>query len=566
MKLNKTLAGIAGAVLAFGMHSCTEGWKDVMDEDFFSLVVSTDFYKTSVNVQVNNSNGSTTDLGLGNGTPLNVKIKGPNASDIYFQDGTTTVGEEIISNSGNVAFHVDPNITPSEQNPVEFTLVFEADGFISTSKSYKLTQNGNVLDKVSMVDISSPPMGVIHTSSSSSLSSTGETTEEIILSTGNGSDASLTIPEGTLMKTASGETLSGDISIDMVYFDSEEESSLSVFPGGIMGNVVNENGSSSEGTFSTAGFVAIEITDENGKHASQFENNTLSVTVKVSGTLYNPETVSHPSEGQTIPLWSYDETEGVWSYESMETIALNGSSELVVTGELEHLSYWNFAWLTEGFCYNVPVNITSSQIIAGTYVYFEAAMYKEVDDTYLGSATYYAQVGSSDLAMKLPSNLGVVIKPTLYNDNFLDVTFNDVSSSNLCDGNTSIDVIRTSNNYYTTFDVTGLCSDESSEDGTQIRPTFYFNYRDITVNGPWRWGAMVDGIAYLSLNSTHSYEVLADYAGDSYSTIISLDGLLVDPSQWGDFSNLVSTLNDADQTGSITAEIIIPDSYCDQLD
>ncbi len=564
MKLNKTLAGVAGVILAFGMHSCTSELLDLDDE--ITLVASTDFFKTSVNVQVNNSNGSAEDLGLGNEDVLQVKIKGPNANDIYFQDGKTTVGQNITSNSGNVAFHLDPNITPSASNPIEFTLVFEADGFISTSKTYKLTQDGNILDKVSLVDISSPPMGVQHSGGSSTLSS-GTTTEEITLTTsGMGSGAKLVIAEGTTIKDAEGNPLSGDIEIDMVYFDNEEESSLSVFPGGIMADVTDESGNAAEGTFSSAGFVAIEITDENGNQAATFENNPLEMSVSISNTTYNPETGTSVSAGDVVPVWSYDESNGEWSYEAMDTITLAGDGSLTVTAELEHLSYWNFDWFSSGFCYNVPVTITSSTIPAGTYVYFEAAMYKAVDNTYIGSGVYYAPVGTSEISYRFPAGMDVIIKPTAYNESHLDVTFNEFTTSNLCDGNTSIDVSWSTNNYYTTLDVTGVCGDTTSSDGTEIRPTFYFNYRDITANGPWKWGAMVDGIAYISLNPNNSYEILADYAGESYTTVVSLDALLSNPSEWGDFSNIVSELDASTQLGSITAEIIIPDSYCDQIE
>ncbi len=564
MKLNKTLAGITGVILALGMQSCTTGLLDIGDD--FTLVASTDFFKTSVNVQVNNSNGSPSDLGLGNGTVLNVKIKGPNASDIYFQDGSTTVGEDVVSNSGNVSFHLDPNLTPSDANPVEFTLVFEADGFISTSKTYKLTQDGNILDKLSMVDISSPPMGVIHSTGSGTLSS-GATTEEITLTT-SGSSAKLVIAEGTVMVDSDGNPLTGDIEIDMVYFNNEEESSLAVFPGGIMADVTDAGGNNSEGTFSSAGFVAIEISDENGNKATTFENNPIEVSVSISNTTFNPENNSTVAAGDVVPVWSYDESNGEWTYESIDTIVLGGDGLLTVTAELDHLSYWNFDWFTTGFCYNVPINITSSQIPVGTYVYFEAAIYKAIDNTYIGSGTYYVPVGGADISYRMPSNMDVIIKPTLYNEDYLDVTFNEISTSNVCDGNTTIDVSWSTNNYYTTFDVTGLCGgDSTSSDGdTEIRPTFYFNYRDVTEGGPWKWGSMVDGIAYISLDPTHSYEILADYAGESYTSTISLDGFLNDPSQLGDFSNIISNLDAATQTGSITADINIAENYCDQIE
>ncbi len=561
------MAGIAGAVLAFGMQSCTTGWGDLLEDDFFTLVASTDFFKTSVNVQVENATGSSSDLGLGNGTQLKVHIKGANASDIYFQDGKTTVGEDIVSNSGNVTFHLDPNLTPTDANPVEFTLVFEADGFITTSKSYKLTQNGNILNKISMVDVSSPPMGVIASSGSGSLLS-GTTTEEITLnSSDGGSGASLVIPEGTVMKDADGNPLSGDISIDMVYFNNEEESSLSVFPGGLMTNVIDESGNDSEGTFSSAGFVAIEISDENGNHATNFENNTISVEVTVSGTTHNPVSQANAAAGNEVPLWSYDESTGEWTYETMDTLVMGGNGSLVVTGELEHLSYWNFGWFSEGFCEDVPVNITSSQIPTGTNVYVEAAMYKAVDNTFLGSSTFYAEVGGTDIVHELPSGMEVIIKATDFNDAYLDVTFDDVNAANICDGNTTLDVTWSTEAYYTTFDVKGLCDmDSSSEGGTEIRPTFYFNYLDITDDGVWKLGQMVDGIAYLFLDPSHSYEVLADYAGESYSTTISLDGFAADPSQWGDFDNIVSTQDDASRTGTITADIFIPEDLCSQIE
>lgn len=558
MKVYKKIAGLTGLALAIAFHSCDYNAVDDIQDDF-KLVVSTDFFNTSVNINVSNSNGADTDLGLGEGKTVHVDIMGPNAQDVYFQDGKTTVGADITSTTGNLAFNIDPNITPSESSPVEFTVVFSADGFISTSKSYKITQKGKLLDQVSLVDISSPPTGVGHQSKSSSLMN-GAITENVTMEAdGAGTGAKLSIPMGTVMKDADGNDLEGDIQIDMVYFNNEEQSSLETFPGGIMADVMDENGEPAEGTFASAGFVAIEISDENGNQASTFSDGALTVEVEISNTTYTADGVAVQA-GDELPVWSYDENTGEWTYESTVTVQDNGGT-LTASAEVEHLSYWNFDWFYSGFCYNVPISITSSEIAQGTYVYFEADMYKEVDNTYLGSGSFYAQVGQTDYTYRLPLGMSVVLKPSYYNNQYLDVTFEEVTSE-ICDGNTTVNVSWNNNNYYTTFDVTGICADD---DELELKPTYYFNYRDVDANGPWKWGYMVNGIAYLSLDPTHQYEILGTYAGNTYTTTLSINDFLNDPSSVGDFTNLQSSLDESTRTGTITATMVIPAQYCDQI-
>ncbi|ESP95143.1 MULTISPECIES: hypothetical protein [Pseudoalteromonas] len=221
--------------------------------------------------------------------------------------------------------------------------------------------------------------------------------------------AEVVLPAGTQFVQDNGEPLQSAPSLTVAYFANEaaaveasteaastdQTSSLDAFPGGL--NLAVANGAETvEGNFTTGGFVAIELVNEQGEKVKTFgDGNSITVAMKVdkdtrtpcpitqqdgetvaqaaargfntdSGVCLASALVSEPTPvqpGQIFPVWSYEESNGQWSFESFGVVADDGnanSSTYNVEVEVDHLSYWNLDFFAQRGCNVSSFNIVDS--------------------------------------------------------------------------------------------------------------------------------------------------------------------------------------------------------------
>lgn len=195
-----------------------------------------------------------------------------------------------------------------------------------------------------------------------------------------GASASLSIPLGTLLLDKNGNSLTGNVTTRMTYFNPFEESSLRSFPGGFIVSVANSDGINENGYFTTAGFVAIDMS-VNGTEVESFAND-VSVQIDIpQGTQDDNGNII--KSGDAVPLWSLDEDTGKWKYESdIEVPALSNSTLYKVKyGKVRHLSYYNLDYFgSDGCDYGAWMKVTSSGDECFSIRY---KVYRLSDDRYL---------------------------------------------------------------------------------------------------------------------------------------------------------------------------------------
>jgi hypothetical protein len=124
-------------------------------------------------------------------------------------------------------------------------------------------------------------------------------------------------------------------------------SDLENFPGG-MNSAVTADGNS--GYFLTAGFVSVEVTDASGTQAKKIDNGGgFIMRINIPDGIVDPNTDLPVKEGDSIPIYTYDEKIMTWIPETT-----NGGVGTVksdpVTGGLyvihttNHFSTWNLGW------------------------------------------------------------------------------------------------------------------------------------------------------------------------------------------------------------------------------
>ncbi|HOV14281.1 MAG TPA: hypothetical protein PK771_08365, partial [Spirochaetota bacterium] len=284
---------------------------------------------------------------------INVTFSGPDKA--LAEKSSKAVNGILKLDKGQITF----DIQKDDIATLDFTIVVATDLYITSSKRINSVTKGGKYDfQIGLVNIEKTPGGVsVVQKAIGTVDSSGKIATEVSLSTKTDekttSKATITLKEGTIIKDASGNALTGEIKATVGYFSPKSVDALSCFPGGL-GNVsvTTSRGVEDDGFFVSGGFVSIDITDSNGRSAEKFEGNSLKVNLDIPEGLLNPETNAPVKQGDVIPLWSYNKDTGKWTKEESVTRSSNGvekeNGKLSLSFEAPHLSYWNVDWHSPG--------------------------------------------------------------------------------------------------------------------------------------------------------------------------------------------------------------------------
>ncbi len=372
---------LAGFILI--IYSCkkvtnpTEGVQVIVDYDLIETTFSVKFIDATTGELI----------GLQDKKQVNIEIGGKDAKSII--DITGLKKNVYKSVNGFIELALNPNIEPTTSDPVEFTLMTSCDGYLSTSKPVEIVKKEKTVFAIRMVNISDPPKGVSRIiDKSGSANSTGEIQNNIVVTTPNGM-AKLLIPEGAILQTEYGVPLSGTIEVQLTHFSNMEDESLRVFPGGLNTNVRMQDGSYQQVIFFSAGFIALEILDEDGDYADTVMINPMELTMKIPEQTYNPDNKGGIKDGDTVPVWSYNVDNGRWNYEATDTVNTEGG-EYIVSTEMWHLSWWNWDWLWPVICdEGMVINFVSDEYYCNCY-WWNVDVRNSYNNTLMWSTYMYA--------------------------------------------------------------------------------------------------------------------------------------------------------------------------------
>jgi len=221
MKFNKIISIALLLLLTLGAVTSLDSCKFKNPIEGVKLIINYDLIKTFINIEfVDATTGEM--IGQSDDTKVKVIITGPNADAVL--DNTGISKEEFYSTKGFLGLALNPNseFVPTAENPIRFTVVATLDGYISTSKTITLGQEGTFNERIVMTDISNPPSGVVvkEEKGIGDLQD-GVVQEDISVRTQN-DEAYLIIPGGTVIKDGNGNTLTGSLDITLVYFSNLE--------------------------------------------------------------------------------------------------------------------------------------------------------------------------------------------------------------------------------------------------------------------------------------------------------------------------------------------------------
>jgi hypothetical protein len=312
------------------------------------------------------------------GKTINLTILGDNVNDVVTL--TSTPQSNFSTNAGFIDFALRETAKPSVNSPVRFSIVAKCDGYLTNSLPIIIDKTGNTNFTLYMVSESNLPTGAVNASATGQADNSGTVQSDISV-VAYESQANVTaamyIPKGTVLMDANGNLLKGNITASLTYFNSQNDESLECLPGGYFVNT-RKNNAVSQGVFLTAGFFNLKITGSNGIEAKVFKKKNQSkvstedtlnplITVEMAQSTINPETGTAVKNGDTIDVWSFDESASTWNQE--QNLLIKGPNEngnLFVQFHINHLSSWNLDW--KGFACEVGITINIIGKPAGNHV------------------------------------------------------------------------------------------------------------------------------------------------------------------------------------------------------
>ena len=294
--------------------------------------------------------------------PKNLKITfiGKDADKIVNSVG----GKKIsVSKDGLLGIAIS---SESTTRPIKFTVVAEAEGFLSSVEEIEINGTGNIERTSRMFKLNSLPAGIslglgtIESGSNGSASSSISTNGKI-------EQTQLSIPIGLITKDKTGQTISGKLSYVLTHYDVSAKnyvpSSYTFYNAiGLDGKVLKPF------DFNPFGFFSISIFNEKFERVANLSK-PVELVVEVSEN-YLRVNGNKLRAGEKIPFWGY--INGTWKMLSEVILNRNERGRLEVKVSVSDATYYAFGEMIE-ICEKGP-NFTISSKLAGLDTYYYAKL------------------------------------------------------------------------------------------------------------------------------------------------------------------------------------------------
>jgi len=521
--------------VAAGFYACTKPTEGI------DIIVNTSsLEKAPTLIQFVNANpNSTTALP----STFTATITGSGAQYVQISGG----GQNFVVNNGLLPISLTKEATPSPATPVTFNVYASVPGFAPVSQTFSIV--GDVVSQVSfpLVEYANIPAGTSVLTTSTALNS-GVSPAVKLTTTTNANlseNATLSIPAGTQMLDANGAVINaGALNATVVQYGTSSPTLAASFPGGL--NPVNVIGADKNPipggvNFVSAGLLGINMMA--GTTPVKSFSQPLQMTVELQSGLINFMTGNPVQAGETIPVWSLDETTGQWKSDGTATVAIDGNGKLAATTSVAHLSWWNIDWYYQRPNYNTvshsfTINIIPSALPwSGTY----EVQLQTANGNYLaGFHTYHPQTdffqseiafilgqtrsGFATIAGKYGFSIGSVpnissAKVVIYDANGKKVAESPLFNLTVTN---SVDVNLTAPtppDLTLTFDITATCLNKPAK----VYPSGWFTLTDVTT----KTSANVyftSGHTTVTLKTGDQYTLSTNYSGTVYTSAVTTLG------------------------------------------
>jgi hypothetical protein len=245
-------------------------------------------------------------------TDVNILIQGADAGKVT--DEVNNKKTSFLVKNGFLSFAIQNGTAISASSPVKLILKITSADYLSVDYPVTITTTGTQAISVSMVKKAQATQAGVEQAAfpaAGNSDNSGKTTAAVAVQTTQGSQ--VTIPQGTTLKDASGNALTGQINVaTTVYYPQAAQ----LIPQGVQ----KTNTQSAIPMLS----LSVAVTDNSGKVANGVGGN---IFVPVDNNFKNPETGASFNPGDVLKMGYVDPTTGqvVYTGESQYYAAYSGS-------------------------------------------------------------------------------------------------------------------------------------------------------------------------------------------------------------------------------------------------
>jgi hypothetical protein len=295
---------LLGLSLLMAFFSCSKV-EDLLNTPIY---VDTDILHNALTVQIINADGNWDHRP----SKIEAEIIGKDKDKIYSLIGERKI--EILDN--HLKIGVRKIELPTPENPLEFSVVLKADGFLPTVKNYTITTDKPVFTFMYMVDEDNAPAEIAVEKNQSIINTSNGIGADQRLSTNLNGMASnqveISFQQGTKAMTSNNQVLGGNLSVDLFSADNHSEVAEDIFPGG---NYIYTNNPDGEGkikkNLNPAAFGKIDM--KQGNQMVKKLDKAASFNIRLNQGFTNPATGTSLAEGDDMELWGFDLASNEWT-------------------------------------------------------------------------------------------------------------------------------------------------------------------------------------------------------------------------------------------------------------
>jgi hypothetical protein len=485
-------------MLMAGFSAC----KNVGDD--FHIIVDPQMTKAQFSIQFVDAQ-SQQPIGMDEEKLIQISIVGKDADKVCDVTGVQNTSYIVKKGFLNLGISINQSLQTNE--PIRFTIVAQADGYLTNCFPVIISGDIKQLIKITMVNKTSLPEGVTYISDNSLISEDGRIGTTTTIRTSDLSidnvKAGLTVFDESILVDNAGTSLNGQLNTEMTFFSCTNDQSMASFPGGLLAFDIHRGDEIFSSLFASAGFISIEITDQSGRKAATINGKPLQLDMEIPGTTFNPLTNTLVQTGDTVPLWSMDINEGFWRYESTNPVQLNRANRLNYTCELNHLTLFNVDWPERNLDVNTLEpgstttwwginNRTSNGLQNGDKLFLNYKLRRQTDNTVITESFLIATIGNIDTLVNVLCDYPIKLElfthtqSTIYEtDNLCGVHEIDLSAFNILSGTGNVII-----------NIIGHCA---ANPDLIIQPSMAYYFQNITQQeSQWNMGFTDNGTTTIS--------------------------------------------------------------------
>ncbi|MFD2936738.1 hypothetical protein [Spirosoma flavum] len=295
-----------------------------------------------------------------------IKITGADAAQVVTTVNTT---HYKINSDGNLLVAASPIAILSPQKPFRFNLVVEAEDYLTIVQPFVLTGVNRQTRTIRRINILKPPRTLNAAQTTGNASSDGTVGATFGLTTAaqnsDADHATVTLQAGTKLTDRDGTVIGGDLTLAVIHTNARNDEATSYIPGGgILSSVAGRNGGPSLGNLrllSVAGSVTMQVYNGSYGLATNLSP-SIHWTMDLNPTAYNARAGRVIQEGDSIPLFSYDDFTYRWQEEKPGVVKRNKqTSRLEYQADAAYTAAYVVGW-TESICTVGPIFKVSSKL------------------------------------------------------------------------------------------------------------------------------------------------------------------------------------------------------------